>query len=99
MLVFGVYIHTIVGVRLRTSFNYNLCRSIPHPPPTVCFEKELDDLDDDLDFDDADMADYDGPESGDNVGPSAPSPPPPDFGESGESSGGGESTGDDLLGM
>eukprot|EP00903_Cladosiphon_okamuranus_P020553 g18865.t1 len=57
-------------------------------------EEELDDLDDDLDFDEDDMEDYGSPASGDGVSPPPPSTPPPsDF----ESGGGDSDAGDDLL--
>eukprot|EP00752_Nemacystus_decipiens_P003814 g3509.t1 len=63
-------------------------------------EEELDDLDDDLDFDEDDVEDYDTPASGGDVGPSPPSTPPPGFGEGGNADGGGSDAGDDdLLGM
>lgn len=67
--------------------------------PSVFCEKELEDVDDDLDFDEDDMEDYGTSASGDGVGPPSPSTPPSGAGERGNAGGGGSDAGDDLLGM
>lgn len=76
------------------------CRFVPlNVTPPVVWEQELEDLDDDLDFDEEDMEDYGTPASGDGAGPSSPSLPPSDTGEGGQAGGDVSDAGDDLLGM
>lgn len=68
--------------------------------PVFC-EKELDDVDDDLDLDEEDMEDYGTAAPGDGAGPPSPPPvPPSDAGEGGDDAVGGDTdAGDDLLGL
>lgn len=59
--------------------------------------QELDDIDDDLDFDEDELEDYGSSASSAIVDPSPPSTPPSGFGESEDGDGGNLDAGDDLL--